>query len=336
MNNRLVVQSQRWVVAILLTLALNIVSAGGVDPETLTLRVNDATAPPGGLVAVVLRTYAARPIRQGQICMVVRLFRQHNHSANKSVAGSLYAPVDLRAPATGPFESMESAVVFSNAGDALQQVQFMGTDVGQPTMLEFASISATINASDGPLLVLYYRLRSDVQPGETYELSIDMANTMVTDANDEPVLLEARNGQLTIRAETDPIIISAAAEEPDLFNTVILGMQTEEAIAISSGQVGLRYSQDLLPGTPKVSIDPRYGIADWSLINIRGLTVVQFNSADHTLNTVPGEIVNLYLRLNPDALPGADRNVWLDPAYTFLYDSDGNALNLILEGDQIP
>ena len=150
------------------------------------------------------------------------------------------------------------------------------------------------------------------------------------------MLLEARAGELHIRASSDPINVSAAAEAPDAWNNVMLSLQTDEPIPISSGQIGLRYSRDLLPGTAKIEIDTRYGIGDWSLVHIRGLIVVQFSSPDLSLNTVPGDIISLYAELNPDADPAADRSIWLDPAYTFLFDADGAALTLNLAGDVIP
>src|ERR1700712_2472547 len=44
---------------------------GGGHDTSLVLRVNPAIGVPGGTVAVVVRTYAPRPIRQGQISIRV-------------------------------------------------------------------------------------------------------------------------------------------------------------------------------------------------------------------------------------------------------------------------
>ena len=66
---------------------------------TLTLRVQDAIGEPGGLVAVVLRTYASRPIGQGQVCM-------ETESAEPAQPSNAVA-------------ATEGALVFSTADDAV-------------------------------------------------------------------------------------------------------------------------------------------------------------------------------------------------------------------------
>src|ERR1700750_1502257 len=60
-------------------LAKSPVDDGGVSGKSLTLRLNPAIGTPGGLVAVVLRTYAPRPIKQGQV--VVRAARKPGTAA---------------------------------------------------------------------------------------------------------------------------------------------------------------------------------------------------------------------------------------------------------------
>ena len=52
-------------------MARNTPEDGGVGSGPLALRVNPAIAAPGGLVAMVLRTYAPRPIKQGQVSIRV-------------------------------------------------------------------------------------------------------------------------------------------------------------------------------------------------------------------------------------------------------------------------
>jgi hypothetical protein len=49
-------------------------NGGGGGDKSLVLRINPAIGVPGGMVAVVLRTYAPRPVRQGQA--IVRVIRR--------------------------------------------------------------------------------------------------------------------------------------------------------------------------------------------------------------------------------------------------------------------
>ncbi|MDH3588524.1 MAG: hypothetical protein OEQ74_03900 [Gammaproteobacteria bacterium] len=308
-------------------------AAGGVEPEPLTLRVHDATAVPNGIAAVVLRTYAARPIRQGQVCLAARrLLRQPTPVVKKGMPGQ---PVN-RGTSAVPFAALLGAAVFSDANDAVEQLQFLEGELDQITMLEFDSPSASVNMSDGPLMVLYYRMRGDVAPGDEYEIEVDLANTALVDPDQQPLLVDARNGRLRIRAPSDPVDVSAAAEAPDVSNTVMVSMQTHEPIAIASGQLGLRYSQGLMPELPKIRIDPRHGNGQRDVVYTRDLIVVQFWSPDNSLNTVPGDIVSFYFEIDMNADPGIDRSVWLDPAFTYFYDLNGTAVTLGLEGDVIP
>lgn len=291
-------------------------STPAVAGDSLRLRLHDATALPGGIAAVVVRTYASRPIRQGQICFVSR-------------------PLLRAGVAAGPFETLESATVFSAADDASEFSSFIPGGPVQTTMLEFASASATINANDGPLLVLRYRVRADVMPGETYALDIDLDNTFLSDASGTTVELEGRGSELRIRAPGTPVRIAAASEEPE-FGRVMLSLQTDEALSISSGQFGLRYPGDVVRGGAKVFVDPRYGNAQWHLSAPRGLLVISLRSQDHSLGSVPGDIVGIMMRMQPAAELSTDRRIWIDPAYTFLYDQHGATLPLSYEDDWIP
>ena len=58
--------------AFLLALFLCFTATAGAEEE-LTLRVSDAEGVPGGLAAITLRTYASRPIGQGQVCLESRI-----------------------------------------------------------------------------------------------------------------------------------------------------------------------------------------------------------------------------------------------------------------------
>src|SRR3954454_19138152 len=86
--------------------------AGGGD-KSLTLRVNPAIGAPGGTIALVLRTYAPRPIRQGQIS--VRVVRRPKAKS----AGLGLTLEELVAPVR-PLTFI-SATVYSPSNDALTQ-----------------------------------------------------------------------------------------------------------------------------------------------------------------------------------------------------------------------
>src|SRR4051794_41569110 len=85
---------------------------GGGD-KSLTLRVNPAIGAPGGVVAVVLRTYAPRPVRQGQV--TVRVVRRPK--PGKALGLTLEA---LTQPVR-PFLSLLGTVVYSTQGDSVTQ-----------------------------------------------------------------------------------------------------------------------------------------------------------------------------------------------------------------------
>ncbi|HSN86740.1 MAG TPA: hypothetical protein VL025_08280, partial [Thermoanaerobaculia bacterium] len=68
-------------------------NGGGGGHEVLKLRVNDAIGRPGGTVAIVLRTYAARPIRQGQISVRVRGGGTTKAAASGLTVAALTQPV---------------------------------------------------------------------------------------------------------------------------------------------------------------------------------------------------------------------------------------------------
>ena len=305
---------------------LGVAHAGGVEPEPLTLRVHDATVTPGGLAAVVLRTYASRPIRQGQVCIATQAFR----SSTKLSQPGLKAGV----MGNGPFVTLENVIVFSDAGDAIEQADLIGDGDAQVTLLTFSSKSATVNASDGPLLALFYRVRPDLVPGEQLDIIVDLANTALYDEQGQPILVEGRNGELRIRAPADPVSLAIASETPEN-GQVLLGLQTDEVLQISSGQFAFNYSP-LLTGRPKVFIDPRHGNGTPTVSWLRGQIVVQFDSPDNTLGYVPGDIVGIAMQIMDTADPTIDRSIWLDPAQTFLYDGDGATITLDLEGDVIP
>src|SRR5436305_1894588 len=167
------------------------VDDGGASSKSLVLRLNPAIGAPGGTIAVVLRTYAPRPVRQGQI--VVRVARRP-----KPAKGLGLTLEDLAAPIR-PLTFL-SATVYSPKNDALTQGLLNGLADSQLAKVTFQSPSGSVNSADGPLAVFLFRLDPSVQPGDTFDLTLDPVQTGLTDATGKPVTLAPRSDVLTVRS----------------------------------------------------------------------------------------------------------------------------------------
>ena len=132
--------------ALLLPLALAAAGSLPAQVEPLTVRVSDAEGEPGGPVAVVLRTYASRPVSQGRLGV-----RATSAAPRPGLELAPAVPVG-----TQPFASFDGGVIFSVGGDVTPI--FAWDDVAQAIDSQFESLSASINAQDGPFAVLYFTL----------------------------------------------------------------------------------------------------------------------------------------------------------------------------------
>ncbi|HYN22195.1 MAG TPA: hypothetical protein VE078_14640 [Thermoanaerobaculia bacterium] len=300
---------------------------GGDDDNALKLRVNDAIGMPGGTVAIVLRTYAARPIRQGQVSVRVRKGRPAN-------AQSLLTAEALTQPVR-PLTFL-GAVVYSTRGDSATQATPTGNTEGQAVNVKFSSPSATVNASDGPLAVLRFRLDPAVAAGQQYTIELDPALTSLVDGGGKPILVEPINAVLTVRAPSAPLAIEAEGDDVEPGETAELGVQTFEPFPISSGRITLRFNPAVASGPPVVRMDPRYGKANFTVnLGKPGVLVVDFKSPNRTLNTVPGTIVAVDLPTRASAAIGTEFPVTLDAAGTWLLNPKGRKLKLKLESGSL-
>jgi len=294
-------------VAVLTILLLPLATPLAAGEEALTIRVNDAVSEPGGVVAVVLRTYASRPAGQGQVCLRGRRVADGGDQL---------------------FTDLEGFIVFSDQGDATAD-GFLDPLTGE-ILISFQSQTATINATDGVLLVAYMRLDPSVTAGERFELAMDLPDSFLFDENGDPIPLNPRNGELTIRAMGAPTLVVADGDKIEAGTPAELGVQTFEAFEVASGQVTLLYDPSLAGGTPVVSMDPRHGravfLADTS---VPGRVSVTFTSDDASLNTVPGEIVSVVLPIAPGTPVGL-YPLTLDSASTFLLDPGGVPVSVAL------
>ncbi len=290
------------------TLAPSAVFAG----ETLTLRINDTEVEAGGRVAVVVRTYAPRSISQGQIC-----FR--GGGAQETAGGST------------PFVTLEEAIVFSEMGDAEVIDSFDGST--QTAIIEFESLSASINRSDGPLMALFFRLDESLAAGQSFDLELDLAETFVVDENGQAIAIEPRSGELTIRAVGDPHVFAVEGDDVAAGEVAALGVETSAIFAIGSGQIALLYDPAFAAGPPVVTMEERHGMSSFTVDTaVPGRAVVTFTSPDGSLNELPGELISIALPTSVSP-PGNQTGLTLDPLMTFLETPLGESIPLVLESD---
>lgn len=199
--------------------------------DGLTLRVDDAKAAPGELVAVEVRTYAPRGVGQGQICLRATSNLDSSGSGSSAPApravtlapvaedarlrsrtgapggdtarmGSVASRSSWSEPAPErPFAAIEGVTVLSALGDAVFSHWF--DEGSQIAVVDFASPSATINEADGPLAILYFRLDPDLREDQEFELVLDPGVTYIIDDSGEQVPLRLRSGRLRIEEARD-------------------------------------------------------------------------------------------------------------------------------------
>lgn len=291
--------------------ALALLSAlPAVALDELTLRVNDAVAVPGGTAAIVLRTYASRPIEQGQLC--------------------LEAKPATPAP-SGAATSVRSAEVFSDNQDTALTFAADLAQAVQTFIVQFDSPTATINSSDGPLAVVLVDLDESLTPGQAFELSIDVQNTFFIDESGNPIEIRPRSGTLIIRDPSDPVTVGVEAEDFAPGDIATLSLRTMEHLPLSSGRIGFLYDAAIASGPPTVHIDPRYGQATFMLdTSIPGFTLVDFVSTDGSLNSIPGSVISLHVPTLGTVPAGTVSPISLS-ASSILMNTVGQGLPLALE-----
>lgn len=289
----------------------------------LTLRVNDARGGPGDLVAVVVRTYASRPIGQGQLCIGAK--RRPPRGASTALLSTEPAATD------SPFVKLERAEVFSARSDA----RFSVTFDAQEATLKFSSPTGSINAADGPLAVLYFRLSNAVTDGQVFEISVDVSESTLFDGSGQRIAIESKPGRLEIRdgggqGEDDELELEVSSGKVKAGKVARVMVGTGSPVALASGRVALRYDPKLVSGRPWVRVDPRYGKATVVVDTDKpGLVTIVFQSPDKSLNHVPGDVFEVRFPISRQA-PRGRTALTLDPSLTFARGSDGDLLDLKL------
>jgi hypothetical protein len=299
---------------------------GGGGDSALVLRVNPAIGVPGGIVAVVLRTYAPRPIRQGQIS--VRVVRRSRPAKLALTLEDLTAPIR---PLT-----LISAVVYSPQNDALAQGLLNGLTDGQLAKVTFQSPSGSVNSADGPLAVFRFRLDPSVKPGDIFDLSLDPVQIALADPAGQPITIAPRSDVLTVRAPADPFRLEADGDKVQPGAVAELGVNTFEPFLVSGGRVTLTWNPAVAGGAPSVKLDPRYGKSTFTVDTSKpGRLVVDFKSPDSSFNTVPGTIVAITMPISASAGIGTASPFTLDPAGTFFLNRRGKRIPLKLQSGTI-
>lgn len=320
--------SRRTALAVAVLALLALVPGEAAASDELTLRVNDARGGPGDLVAVVVRTYASRPIGQGQICIGTRRGRPGKSTAAATVGET----AGEAAAESTPFARLEKVEVFSAKQDATFQFSFDG----QEADVTFRSPTGSINAVDGPLAVFHFRLSNSVKPGEVYELALDVADSLIVDGSGQRLAIESKSGELEIReedgeGEDDEIKLAATGGRVRRGKVARVKLGTEDRIGLSSGRIALRYDPKLAKGKPWVRIDPRYGKATVLVsTDTPGLVIINFQSPDRSLNRVPGDLFEVRMTISRQA-PRGRSPVTIDRGLTFLRDEEGDQLDLEIQ-----
>ncbi|MFK8017769.1 MAG: hypothetical protein AB8G17_20265 [Gammaproteobacteria bacterium] len=285
------------------------VSARAHDHDLL-LRVQDAVGAPGGQTVITLRTYSTRPVGQGTICM-------------------RFDPTLGQVP---PLSSLKGVKVFGQADDVIQSFTTSEQNGALIIDVVFESASASINLVDGPFAAFYFDVAPDAPIGQEMEIRIDPGVTGLLDENGFPIPIELRSGELTIRDPALPVEIAAEAHLPDFPDMpVTLSLQTNEPFAIGSGQVGIRYSSRELTGEHILRSDPRFGRADIKMDGHAGLAIFNIVTTDHAFNELPGNILSIDVQPNPAFAFGQEPEIYLDPAFTHLFDREGRWIPVTIE-----
>ena len=298
---------------------------GGGGHDALKLRLNDAIGKPGGTVALVVRTYAARPLRQGRITVRV----------NRPPAKALGITIDELVQPARPLTFLRG-VVFSANGDAVTTATANNAADSQSVGLQFSSRSAGVNAADGPLAVMFFRLDRAVAPGSVFDLEIDPAATGVTDPSGAAVDVEPIRGELRVRAAKAPYEVEAEGDELSPGETAEMGIETREPFAVFGGRVTLRWDAAVQGGAPRVTMDPRYGKATFRVErSVPGELVVSFKSPNGALNAVPGRFLAVDLPTSASAPLGTSSAVRIDPAGSWLLAKRNKRLPVTFESGSL-
>ena len=247
--------------------------------EPLVVRVADAIGAPGQPTAIVLRTYASRPVRRGR--------------ATATAANFLTAPFGAT-----PLSAVTSVEVFGGEDDiTVTNVTFNGS-TGVITA-DFESTSATINTADGVLAVIHAVVGPGASPGACWPVTLSAAPgaSFLNDPDDDGMTLQFRNGEICIRALAADREFEVDGGKVHPGATAVIELGTAEPYAIESGRIVLDYDETLLREgwLPYVETDSRHGNVNVTVSHPQpGRIQIDLVSPDDSFNgSVPGDILRI-------------------------------------------
>ena len=327
MMTRKITPTLKTLLLVAATLAISLGPAA--DPadgrDSIRLRVNNAVAEPGGLVAFVIRTDAPQPISQGQISVRAKRTVRNRRQAAQSVSRGASPPLTL-----------ESYKVLSQSGDAKVGVQVRTQGGSQIVVLQFSSKSGSINRVDGPLAVLYFRLAATAKPRQEYELSIDAAQTFVVNPKGNPIRFVPRPGVLRVRKPDVDHELQIEGDTVTPGEVAQVELQTFEPVAMSRGHLEIRYDPSITSDLPTVTMNKKSGRRKFAVdLSTPGSIIVDFRSEDASWNLVPGGILTIDLPTSGAVANGTQSPITVDASATELLDSDGVPLPYSFKGGSV-
>ena len=285
--------------------------------EPLVLRVSDAWVTPGGEAAIVLRTYASRPVRRGRL----------------NVRATPPAAANPGAGVVPPIVSWNGGILFDVAGSRVADL-LPGPD-GQSVDLDFlTNPDFVFNRHDGVVAVLYATVSPAAVPGTDYDLLGDDALSELFDPEDDPVDFTLRAGRLRIRSAAAPYDLGTGDVEVHPGSAAEIEISTGERFAIGSGQLVLHYDPTLLlPGRlPTAVADGRHGLVNVAVdASVPGTITIGLDSPDGSWNSeVPGDLLVVHLPTDPGVPMGTNSNLSFDPS-SMLAAPGGAPLPVFLE-----
>lgn len=288
--------------------------------EPLVLRVSDAWVTPGGEAAIVLRTYASRPVRRGRL--------------------NVRAAPPAEGPGAGgvpPIVSWNGGVLFDVGGTHTATV-LPGPD-GQSVDLDFLdNLTFEFNRSDGVVAVLYATISAAAVPGTDYDLLGDDALSELYDPQDDAVLFTLRGGRLRIRSAAAPVELGTGNVEVHPGSAAEIEISTGERFAIGSGTLVLDYDPALLLDghLPTARADLRHGAVSLAVSHpAPGRVEIGIDSTDGSFNSeVPGDLIVVDLPTRPDVPLGTNSNLTF-AAGTELFAPGGAPIPAFFENGQL-
>ncbi len=284
-----------------------VVAPGAESQEALTLSLDDMEAEPGKVAVLVVRSYQPRPISQGQVCFIIG--EPRFTALRRAVARSTMRDAVTTANLTSPFEAA----------------------------MTMSSPSATINAVEGPVMLIAFTVDPTAVPGESFTLSVDLPDSFLVDAAGGPVSLEILPGTFTVKTPGGPHELEADNAKAPAGSLVVLDVATAEYQPLASGHIEYRYDTALVESIQSVRVlalrNDANVMADAS---IPGRISISFSSPSRTIAKIPGQFIEITAQLRPGLAHGTRGRLAIERSTAVLVTNGGVTLPLDIEdGDLI-